>query len=57
MIFKKNSTADSHVIHNYKKLNERIVKNHISLFHQNEILKLFINVIIHEKIDLINAYY
>ena len=57
IIFKKNSTADSRVIHDYRKFNERIIKNHTSLSHQDEILKLFINVIICEKIDLINAYY
>src|SRR5947207_2679165 len=41
----------------YKELNEKIVKDHISLSHQDEILKLLINVVIHEKIDLVNAYY
>ena len=57
MILKKISTADSCVMHDYRELNEKIVKDHISLPHQDEILKLLINVIIHEKIDLINAYY
>ena len=57
MILKKISIIDSYIIHDYKELNEKIVKDHISFSYQNKILKLFINIIIHEKIYLINIYY
>ena len=57
MIPKKISITDPHIMHDYRELNEKIVKNHISLSHRDEILKLLINVVIHEKIDLVNAYY
>ena len=57
MIFKKILIVDSCVVHDYKKLNEKIMKNHTSLFHQNEILKLLVRAVVCEKIDLINAYY
>src|SRR5947199_10543154 len=57
MISKKILTIDSRVVHDYREFNERIVKNHTSLSHQNEILKLLVRAVIREKIDLINAYY
>ena len=57
MISKKIPIIDSCVVHDYRELNEKTVKDHISLSHQDEILKLLINAIIRGKIDLINAYY
>src|SRR5436309_14095263 len=57
MIFKKILTVDLRVVHDYRELNERTVKNHTSLSHQNEILKLLVRAVVREKINLINAYY
>src|SRR5438046_13403 len=57
MTLKKIPTIDSHIMHDYRELNEKTIKDHTSLSRQDEILKLLVNVIIHEKIDLVNAYY
>lgn len=57
MISKKSTNVDSYDVHDYRALNEKIVKDHISSSRQNEILELLIKIIVHGKIDLINAYY
>src|SRR5436305_2373761 len=57
MVLKKILTVDSRVVHDYRELNERTVKNHTPLSRQNEILKLLVRAVVRGKIDLINAYY
>ena len=57
MTFKKDLTIDPYVIHDYRELNERMIKNDTSFPWQDEILELLVKIIIHGKIDLMNAYY
>ena len=39
------------------RVNERTVKDHTPLPHQDEILKLLVRAVVCGKIDLVNAYY
>ena len=54
---KKDLTIDSHVVHNYRELNERTVKDHTPLPRQDEILELLVKAVVRGKIDLVNTYY
>jgi len=54
---KKDVTIDPRIVHDYRELNERTVKDHTSLLQQDEILKFFVRAVVHRKIDLVNAYY
>jgi hypothetical protein len=54
---KKIPTADPRVVHDYRELNERTVKDHTPLPRQDEILELLVNAVVRGKIDLVNAYY
>ena len=56
-VLKKDVGVNPHVIHDYRALNEKTVKDHTPLPRQDEILELLVNAIIHGKIDLVNAYY
>jgi len=54
---KKIPTADPRVVHDYRELNERTVKDHTPLPRQDEILELLVRAVVRGKIDLVNAYY
>ena len=57
MISRKNSIDDSRVVHDYHQFNDNIVKDHISISHQNEIIKMIIRAKVREKLDLLEVYY
>ena len=54
---KKDLTVDPRVVHDYRELNERTVKDHTPLPRQDEILELLVRAVVRGKIDLVNAYY
>jgi len=54
---KKIPTVDPRVVHDYRELNERTVKDHTPLPRQDEILELLVRAVVRGKIDLVNAYY
>ena len=54
---KKNPTVDPRIVHDYRALNEKTVKDHTPLPRQDEILELLVRAIIRGKIDLVNAFY
>jgi len=54
---KKDPTVDPRVVHDYRELNERTVKDHTPLPRQDEILELLVKAVVRGKIDLVNAYY
>ena len=45
------------VVHDYRKLNENIIKDHISLTRQDEIIEVMIQAAIYDTINLSNTYY
>ena len=57
MIFKRDLTMNPHIVHDYRELNERTVKDHTPLPWQDEILELLVKAVVRGKIDLVNAYY
>jgi Reverse transcriptase (RNA-dependent DNA polymerase)/RNase H-like domain found in reverse transcriptase/Integrase zinc binding domain/Chromo (CHRromatin Organisation MOdifier) domain/Retrotransposon gag protein len=54
---KKDLTVDPRVVHDYRELNERTVKDHTPLPRQDEILELLVRAVVRGKIDLVSAYY
>ena len=54
---KKNPTVDPCVVHDYRALNEKTVKDHTLLPRQDEILELLVRAVVRGKIDLVNAFY
>ena len=57
MISKNDFDVMLWIIHDYRKLNENTVKNHILLICQNKMIEVMIQVTIYDTIDLFNAYY
>ena len=54
---KKNPNVDPRVVHDYRALNEKTVKDHTPLPRQDEILELLVRAVVRGKIDLVNAFY
>ena len=57
LVPKKNPNVDPHVVHDYRALNEKTVKDHMPLPRQDEILELLVRAVVRGKIDLVNAFY
>jgi hypothetical protein len=57
MIPKDDPTIISRIIHDYRTLNIKTVKDHISLIYQDDIIERLAKVKIRGKIDLIYIYY
>ena len=57
LVPKKNPDADPRVVHDYRALNEKTVKDHTPLPRQDEILELLVRAVVRGKIDLVNAFY
>ena len=48
---------DLRVVHDYRQLNDNIVKDHTSISRQDETIEMIVRVKIREKLDLLEAYY
>ncbi len=57
MVPKKSTDVDPCGVHDYRALNEKMVKDHTPSPRQDEILELLVRAVVRGKIDLVSAYY